>query len=211
MRTLQTITREYLNYCKVHKNLDFKTIKAYRIDLTQFLSLIPSNTLPISKEILMNYLSKIHEMYQPRTVRRKIASVKAFFHYLEFEEIIEINPFNKIDLSFRQPKLLPKTIPANIIQTFLSTLYHEKMQAQTAYQKKTVIRDIAVMELLFATGIRISELCSLKQADLDLENKTVLIFGKGAKERLLQIGNDDVITALSAYKKHFSTELKESE
>lgn len=211
MRTLQTITGEYLNYCKVHKNLDFKTIKAYRIDLTQFLSLIPSNTLPINKEILMDYLSKIHEMYQPRTVRRKIASVKAFFHYLEFEEIIEINPFNKIDLSFRQPKLLPKTIPANIIQTFLSTLYHEKMQAQTAYQKKTVIRDIAVMELLFATGMRISELCSLKQADLDLENKTVLIFGKGAKERLLQIGNDDVITALSAYKKHFSTELKESE
>lgn len=211
MRTLQTITREYLNYCKVHKNLDFKTIKAYRIDLTQFLSLIPSNTLPISKEILMDYLSKIHEMYQPRTVRRKIASVKAFFHYLEFEEIIEINPFNKIDLSFRQPKLLPKTIPANIIQTFLSTLYHEKTQAQTAYQKKTVIRDIAVMELLFATGMRISELCSLKQADLDLENKTVLIFGKGAKERLLQIGNDDVITALSTYKKHFSTELKESE
>lgn len=211
MRTLQTITGEYLNYCRVHKNLDFKTVKAYRIDLAQFLSLIPSDTLPISKDILMHYLSKIHEMYQPRTVRRKIASVKAFFHYLEFEEIIEINPFNKIDLSFRQPKKLPKTIPANIIQTFLSALYQEKTQAQTPYQKKTVIRNIAVMELLFATGMRISELCSLKQTNLDLENRTVLIFGKGAKERLLQIGNDDVISALSAYKKHFSKELKESE
>ncbi|MDE5864882.1 MAG: tyrosine-type recombinase/integrase, partial [Lachnospiraceae bacterium] len=188
MQTLKTITAEYLHYCKVHKNLDFKTVKAYRIDLAQFLSLIPSNTLPISKEMLMNYLSKIHEMYQPRTVRRKIASVKAFFHYLEFEEIIEINPFNKIDLSFRQPKRLPKTIPANIIQIFLSAIYQEKAQAKTAYHKKTIIRDIAVIELLFATGMRISELCSLKQTDLDLENRTVLIFGKGAKERLLQIG-----------------------
>lgn len=211
MQTLKTITEEYLHYCKVHKNLDFKTVKAYRIDLAQFLSLIPSNTLPISKEMLMNYLSKIHEMYQPRTVRRKIASVKAFFHYLEFEEIIEINPFNKIDLSFRQPKRLPKTIPANIIQTFLSAIYQEKAQAKTAYHKKTVIRDIAVMELLFATGMRISELCSLKQTDLDLENRTVLIFGKGAKERLLQIGNEDVITALSIYEDHFSEELKETE
>ena len=204
MQTLETITKQYLNYCKVHKNLDSKTIKAYRIDLEQFLSIIPVNELPVNKETLMLYLSKIHEMYQPRTVKRKIASVKALFHYLECEEIIENNPFNKIDLTFRQPKRLPKTIPANIIQTFLSTLYKEKSNAKTLYQQKCIIRDIAVMELLFATGMRISELCSLKQENLDLENKTVLIFGKGAKERMLQIGNDEVIAALATYKTYFS-------
>lgn len=207
MQTLETITKQYLNYCKVHKNLDSKTIKAYRIDLEQFLSIIPVNELPVNKETLMLYLSKIHEMYQPRTVKRKIASVKALFHYLECEEIIENNPFNKIDLTFRQPKRLPKTIPANIIQTFLSTLYKEKSNAKTLYQQKCIIRDIAVMELLFATGMRISELCSLKQENLDLENKTVLIFGKGAKERMLQIGNDEVIAALATYKTYFSEEL----
>lgn len=207
MQTLETITKQYLNYCKVHKNLDSKTIKAYRIDLEQFLSIIPVNELPVDKETLMLYLSKIHEMYQPRTVKRKIASVKALFHYLECEEIIENNPFNKIDLTFRQPKRLPKTIPANIIQTFLSTLYKEKSNAKTLYQQKCIIRDIAVMELLFATGMRISELCSLKQENLDLENKTVLIFGKGAKERMLQIGNDEVIAALATYKTYFSEEL----
>ena len=204
MQTLETITKQYLNDCKVHKNLDSKTIKAYRIDLEQFLSIIPVNELPVNKETLMLYLSKIHEMYQPRTVKRKIASVKALFHYLECEEIIENNPFNKIDLTFRQPKRLPKTIPANIIQTFLSTLYKEKSNAKTLYQQKCIIRDIAVMELLFATGMRISELCSLKQENLDLENKTVLIFGKGAKERMLQIGNDEVIAALATYKTYFS-------
>lgn len=211
MQTLETITKQYLNYCKVHKNLDSKTTKAYRIDLEQFLSIIPVNALPVDKETLMLYLSKIHEMYQPRTVKRKIASVKALFHYLECEEIIENNPFNKIDLTFRQPKRLPKTIPANIIQTFLSTLYKEKTNAKTMYQQKCIIRDIAVMELLFATGMRISELCSLKQENLDLENKTVLIFGKGAKERMLQIGNDEVIAALATYKTYFSAELSQTD
>lgn len=211
MQTLKTITKQYLNYCKIHKNLDPKTIKAYRIDLEQFVSIISVNELPIDKDTLMLYLSKIHEMYQPRTIKRKIASVKALFHYLEYEEIIESNPFSKIDLSFRQPKRLPKTIPANIIQTFLSTIYKEKDTARTLYQKKAIIRDIAVMELLFATGMRISELCSLRQVNLDLTNRTVLIFGKGAKERMLQIGNDDVIAALATYKMHFSEELSQTE
>ncbi|MCM1162118.1 MAG: tyrosine-type recombinase/integrase [Roseburia sp.] len=209
--TLENLMNEYLNYCSIHKNLDWKTRKAYGIDLRQFLSLIPVNTLPVGKEILMDYLSSIHKMYQPRTIKRKIASVKAFFHYLEYEEMIEFNPFNKIELSFRQPKRLPKTIPSNIIEAFLAAIYKEKNRSMTPYQKKTVMRDIAVMELLFATGIRISELCSLRQGDLDLENKTVLIFGKGAKERMLQIGNEEVIAALSQYKDCFSEELSETE
>ncbi len=211
MPTLEKLITEYLDHCNTHKKLDFKTIKAYRIDLNQFLSLISANTLPITKEILMEYLSTIHKMYQPRTIKRKIASVKAFFHYLEYEEIIENNPFNKIDLNFRQPQRLPKTIPSNTIQLFLSTLYKEKNQSKTPTQTNTIIRDIAVMELLFATGMRISELCSLKQTDLDLENGTVLIFGKGAKERMLQIGNEDVLKALICYKNSFANELKNTD
>lgn len=211
MTTLETLMKEYLDHCITHKKLDFKTIKAYRIDLNQFLSLIPNSTLPVSKEILMEYLSNIHKMYQPRTIKRKIASVKAFFHYLEYEEIMESNPFNKIDLNFRQPQRLPKTIPSNIIQLFLSTLYKEKNQSKTPFQMNAIIRDIAVMELLFATGMRISELCSLHQSDLDLENGTVLIFGKGAKERMLQIGNAEVINALKAYKNSFSEELRNTD
>ena len=67
------------------------------------------------------------------------------------------------------------------------------------------------MELLFVTDMRISELCSLKQMNLDLINGTVLIFGKGAKERMLQIGNNDVLTALATYKMHFSEELSQTE
>ena len=210
MKAFESIIGEYLNYCNIHKKLDSKTIKAYKIDLKQFHSLINNSTLPLGKDIIMQYFADIHNMYQPRTIKRKIASIKAFFHYLEYEEIIKINPFNKIDLSFRQPQRLPKTIPANTIQLFLSTLYSEKEKIQTHYQKKVIIRDIAVIELLFVTGMRISELCSLKQSDLDLENKKVLIFGKGAKERILQIENKEVITALTSYKILFMNELKET-
>jgi len=204
MNTLENYITQYLNYCKSNKKLDFKTIKAYRIDLTQFTAILPLAELPIDKETLLIYLTEIHKLYQPRTIKRKIASVKAFFHYLEYEELIETNPFNKIDLSFRQPKRLPKTIPFNTIQLFLSSLYQEAATIQTPSQRKSSLRDIAVIELLFATGMRISELCSLKQTDIDLKNKKVLIYGKGAKERILQISNDDVIKALISYQSAFS-------
>ncbi len=207
MQILNNLITEYLNYCQVNKKLDTKTIKAYKIDLNQFYSIIPNHELPITKDTLMFYLTKIHQQYKPRTIKRKIASVKAFFHYMEYEEIIEINPFNKIDLSFRQPKLLPRTIPSSTIQLFLSKIYEEASNSKTPFEKKTRLRDIAVMELLFATGMRISELCSLKQENIDLKNKRVLIFGKGAKERILQIGNNDVIEALFSYQEAFSDEL----
>lgn len=211
MQTLNNLITEYIKYCQINKKLDTKTIKAYKIDLTQFYSIIPNSELPITKDTLMHYLTKIHQQYKPRTIKRKIASVKAFFHYMEYEEIIKVNPFNKIDLSFRQPKLLPRTIPSSTIQLFLSKIYEETSSAKTPFEKKTKLRDIAVMELLFATGMRISELCSLKQENIDLKNKRVLIFGKGAKERILQIGNNDVMEALLSYQEAFSDELYDTE
>ena len=209
MNTLENQIQNYLSYSQINKKLDPKTLKAYRIDLNQFVATIPSTELPITKDTIMIYLTKIHKSYEPRTIKRKIASIKAFFHYLEYEDLIETNPFNKIDLSFRQPKYLPKTIPSSTIQQFLSTLYKEKTFAKTATQQKTILRDIAVIELLFATGMRISELCSLKQTDIDLQNKHVLIFGKGAKERMLQISNPDVLKALINYQHAFSNELSQ--
>ena len=90
-------------------------------------------------------------------------------------------------------------------------MYREERAASTPYKHKTALRDIAVMELLFATGMRISELCTLKQANLDLQSKSVLIFGKGAKERFIQIGNEQVLSALYRYKEAFANELARTE
>lgn len=210
MNTLQIAQINYLEYCQSQKRLDPKTLKAYGIDLIQFINQVPAKDLAdITPDILEDYIAGLHQLYKPKTVKRKIASLKAFFHYLEYKELIELNPFNKIRIKFREPVILPKTIPLHTVEIFLRTIYRQQHAAQTCYQQKNVIRDAAVIELLFATGMRISELCSLKALDVDLYEKTILIHGKGSKERRIQIGNEDVITILKKYQKIFQVQIRQ--
>ncbi len=207
MNTLKDYISEYLNYCEYRKQLNFKTIKAYKIDLNQYNSFCLDISDPFSKKAVDSYITELFKHYKPKSVKRKIASLKAFFHYLEYTEFLAQNPFDKLDVYFREAKLLPKTISFHSIQKFLSVLYAQKMQTVSAYQFKCCLRDIAVIELLFATGMRISELCSLKPSDIDLESNTVLIYGKGAKERILQLGNSEVISALATYQSTFKADI----
>lgn len=207
MDNLQTQITSYLEYCLTQKRLDEKTIKAYKIDLFQFSDEISTTSLlEITHSILENYIKKLHEKYKPKSVKRKIASIKAFFHYLEYRNIIIQNPFNKIQIHFREPVILPKTIPLYIVEKFLSTIYSQRSNAKTDYQKRNALRDAAVAELLFSTGIRISELCNLKNNDVNLIDGIILIYGKGSKERLLQIGNSSVLDILREYKNNFYQE-----
>lgn len=129
-------------------------------------------------DTLEQYIAGLHRQYRPKTVKRKTASLKAMFHYLEYREL------------------------------FLSTIYKQYKNARTAYQKRNALRDAAVAELLFATGMRISELCSLKENNVNLYDGTILIYGKGSKERLIQIGNEAVISILAEYKNCFYSEIK---
>lgn len=206
MNNLNEYIEEYIEYCKFRKCLDKKTLKAYCIDLKQYAD-FSSDSSCMSKNTLDQFITILHKQYKPKTVKRKIASLKAFFHYMEYQELIDENPFAKLDIHFREPKLLPKTIPFHSIQKFLSTLYKEKELAASEYQLRCSIRDIAVIELLFATGMRISELCSLKPSDIDLESKNILIYGKGSKERILQLGNQEVISALILYQQTFQEDI----
>ena len=209
MNDLHIHLENYYEYCTTQKRLDSKTLKAYRIDLKQFQAQIPVHEISlITSNLLENYIAYLHQDYKPKTVKRKIASLKAFFHYLEYRDLIERNPFNKIRVKFREPTVLPKTIPLAIIEIILSTIYHHHNTAATPYQKRNALRDAAVIELLFATGIRISELCSLKANDVDLYEKTILIYGKGSKERRIQIGNDDVYDVLKTYKDNYAVEIQ---
>ena len=207
MNTLKDYISEYLNYCEYRKQLNFKTIKAYKIDLNQYNSFCLDISDPFSKKAVDSYITELFKHYKSKSVKRKIASLKAFFHYLEYTEFLAQNPFDKLDVYFREAKLLPKTISFHSIQKFLSVLYAQKMQTVSAYQFKCCLRDIAVIDLLFATGMRISELCSLKPSDIDLENNTVLIYGKGSKERILQFGNCEVISALATYQSTFKADI----
>ena len=121
MHNLQTLIENYLEYCGAQKRLDEKTLKAYRIDLKQFSewTSVPDIT-KITSETLENHIGNLHTKYKPKTVKRKIASLKAFFHYLEYKELIDRNPFSKIQVRFREPVILPKTIPLHTVETFLT-------------------------------------------------------------------------------------------
>lgn len=200
--------KNYLDYCFVQKRLDIKTIKAYHNDLIQFANYIDKTELTdITQNTLEQYIAHLHQSYQPKTVKRKIASLKAIFHYFEYKELIAQNPFNKVQIKFREPFILPKTIPLHTVERLLKTIYYQETNAKTPHQRRNALRDAAVCELLFATGMRISELCSLNKNDVNLQDGTILIYGKGSKERRLQLGNVDVIATLQKYRTEFSSEI----
>lgn len=209
--TIPSIIEEYIIHCETQKRLDIKTLKAYRIDLTQFTNFFQNfylNTISISE--IESYIGYLNQNFKPKTAKRKLASIKAFYRYLEYKNFIESNPFNKIRTHFRTPLLLPKTIPLYTIEAFLSVIYNEHSQANTLYRKKRTLLDIAIAETLFSTGMRISELCNLKYSDIDLRDATIRIYGKGSKERIIQIGNEDVLQLLKQYKNEFLSEIQKS-
>ena len=202
---------QYLVACQFQKNLDAKTLKAYRIDLSQFIKYMEQNGLEFTKAAVASYITTLHQTYKPRSIRRKIASIKAFCTFLEYEELHKENPFKKLRLKLAPPMVLPRTIPLAVIESILSAAYQQENQdGLTQYQRKTVLRDIAVLELLFATGMRVSELCFLKQNDIRLDEGEVRIHGKGAKERLVQIASPLVLQALSNYQDSYADDIPRS-
>ena len=194
------LKEKYLNFCKNRKNLDQKTIKSYRIDLQQYGVYYQMNNLDcIEKGSIEQYIDHMHNKFKPKSVKRKIASLKAFFHYLEIEDLIDINPFHKLQIKYKEPFILPKTIPINNIESIINYAYEQYKKATTAYSKKVALRNILILELLFATGMRISELCSLKANRLDFNDYIIKIYGKGSKERLIQICNENVRRLIDKY------------
>ena len=93
----------------------------------------------------------------------------------------------KIRIHFQKPMILPKTVPLHTVESFLSTIYKQYRTACTVYQKRNALRDIVVAELLFATGMRISELYTLKTNDINLYDGTILIYGKGDKNTVSRL------------------------
>ena len=206
MFNLTNQIKSFLEHCEFNKKLSAKTIRAYSIDLEQY-SVFSCNNL--SRECLLKYITSLHKQYKPKTVKRKIACLKAFTGYLVFEEIIEVNPFTKIKSSFKEPLMLPKTIPIETIQRLLNSVYGLLEVAQlTSYRRKEALRDAAVLELLFATGARVSEVCNLKKCNVDLVAHTVKILGKGNRERIIQIENPDVLQTLSSYYLAFKDDIE---
>lgn len=98
MLQLEKMIGDYLEYCEYQKNLSPHTLKAYRIDLSQFIQFMRETDEELSKSSLSSYYVHLHKEYKPKSVKRKIACLKAFCGWLEYEEIIEQNPFSKLKI-----------------------------------------------------------------------------------------------------------------
>lgn len=184
--------KQYLDYCEFRKELDQKTIKAYRIDLKQYLDYFGSKEP--DKEQIEEYLVELHKKYKQKTVKRKIASMKAFYNYLEEEDLIEKNPFNKVKVKFKETKVLPRVIPREEIECLLNYMYSCRNENNRFW-----LRDVAVVEFFFATGARVYEISNMKSECINLYSGIVRIMGKGGKERYIQIGEPSILKLLKKY------------
>ena len=189
---------DYLKDCSLRKRLSQKTIRAYKIDLRQYFEFVGEKKDDL--KIINDYIHFLNKKYSKyKTVKRKIASIKAFYSYLEYEEIITFSPFNKIRTKIKEPKMLPKIIQKEDLNRIFTLLFNNLSNANTEYKKKLALRNITIIELLFSTGIRISELCNIHTNDISFKDRSLKIFGKGSKERILYLGSDQVIDFLKKY------------
>lgn len=182
----------YLDYCKTHKRLSSHTIRAYKNDLMQFY-----NSDYDHVESYIEHLTQSN--IKTNTLRRKIACMKVFYNYLKYQNIIEENPFNQLRFQFRTEKILPKTIPYDILKNIFIYLEQKVVISKTDYQKQKAERNLLIISLLLSTGIRISELCHIHLKDINLSNKTLHIIGKGKKERILFLGYQTTFNLLETY------------
>lgn len=204
---LQDKVKPYLEYCTYRKELDAKTVKAYRIDLTQFFSYVQS-TEP-EKETIEQYITELHKKYKQKTIKRKIASIKAFYSYLEEEELVEQNPFRKIKVKFKETIILPRIIPREEIEQLLNYIY-ASLSSLSRIQYKHSLRDAAVIEVFFATGARVYEISNIRAENINLNSGLIRIMGKGGKERYIQISNTAVLDILRKYYAENEPEIKKS-
>lgn len=198
MQELSNEIENYLRVCADAKGLSPLTLKAYKIDFKQFSTFMDGKDC-LSKECLCEYIEHLHRRYKPKSAKRKVACIKAFYHYMEMEDIIEINPFHKIKIKYKEPFVLPKIIPLPDVQTILRYAYKFYDQAQTNYQYESRLRNIVIIELLFSTGMRVSEISELKTDQINLLGNTIKIYGKGSKERMACILNQDILNLIKQY------------
>jgi len=203
---------DFLTHCKIEKNLSDKTIKAYRTDLSQFrehLGLYPQvgQVGEVTKHELRGYITSISSL-KPKSIKRKIATTKAMFNYLEFEDKLAVNPFRKTRLQIKEPKRLPSVLTLKEVTGIFKKAYQKETKTgQTDYAAFEALRNIVIAELLFATGARVSEISNLHTQSVNLDNGLISIRGKGDKERIIQVCNTESLFILKAYCKKYSEKI----
>lgn len=202
-KEITAVIREFLWHCRFEKKLDEKTIRAYRADLRQMAEIIGETTdiFIMSKTDIKRYLQAIAH-FKHKTIKRKIATLRSMLNYLECEYEDYINPMRKMQIKMKEPMRLPVVMTIEEMRRILNSLYCRiNNSAENTYSHKAAIRNIAVVELLFASGMRVSELCNLRNKDVDMVNGEVRIIGKGNKERIIHICQSETLQALHRWLK----------
>jgi len=194
----------FLFHCRYEKNLSPRTLTAYAADLRQFRAGAAAGTMEdvllLGKPELRAYIQTLFGAYRDKTVKRKVATLKAFFGYLERDGGIPCTPFRTMEVKIKETQRLPRTIPLCELERLFQYLYDQREAArEDSMIGFTLARDTAVLEAIFATGARVSEICHLQVDDVNLTDGWVRIVGKGARERVVQICTPSVLAALTYY------------
>lgn len=199
--TPETSIPAFLSYLRFQKRYAQHTLLAYTQDLTsfeQYLKDTYADECPAKATSVMirSWLASMRESgIQPRTVNRKISSLKSFYKYLLREQMIEASPMSSI-LSPKVKKRLPQYVEKqDMDRLFQEEVFPEDFKGQTQR---------LIMHILYATGIRRSELLNLKEQHIDFSNQTLKVLGKGSKERIIPVGAS-LLALLREYRQLKST------
>jgi len=181
---MQELLTKYFNYLLIERGIAQNTLESYGRDLRRFLLFVREDKKlaevgQITPTVITEYLVKVREEgLAANSMNRSLAALRGFYKYLLREKIVRENPLANIELAKVWMKL-PDTISKHEMQTIL---------AQPGTQSNSAIRNTAMLELLYATGIRVSELISLKMNSINWQVGFLIVMGKGSKERIVPIG-----------------------
>lgn len=180
-KTSKQYLEDFKSYLLIEKNFSSHTAKAYYSDILGYLLWLSDEectTVNFSK--VREYLHFIQKFdYKKTTIARKIASIRTFYKYLYRERLVDSNPAMSLNTP-KRPKPLPKFLTTDEIEKILNGI---KIESPAGFRNR------AILELLWATGMRISELSGLNFGNLNLENNEITVFGKGAKERIVLVSD----------------------
>ena len=172
---------DYINYLKIERQLSNNTIDSYKRDLEDFYKFTNKSYKFITKDDVIKYLDYLNNKINPRSINRHIVSIKNYFKFLERNNNIKSNPLDDIT-GLKTSKKLPKVLSEEDITKLLD------INLIDAYS----YRNKAMLELMYSSGLRVSELLSLEVNNIDFNMNLVRVFGKGSKERIIPI--DDIAT-----------------
>ena len=185
---------KYLSYIEYERGLSKNTIESYKYDLKEFDLYFNQNIPNLTYNDIQNYLDYISNK-SARTTAHHITVLNAFYKFLLDEKIINSNPCENIVNT-----KIPRKLPNYLTEEEINNLLDIKLETQYDYRNK------AMLELLYATGLRISELINLKINDIDYNECFLRVFGKGKKERIVPIG-DIALKYLSIYTNKYRNEI----